>query len=58
MSGRYITAEELDITMPGFIANLEQLGVGISNNAGALMVNGYLGDIFDALYAQSAGDWE
>ena len=45
---RYLTADEVEEKMPGFLAELEKRGVVISNNAGALLVDGYLGDIFEA----------
>ena len=49
MTGRYLTAEEVERALPGFLDGLERRGVEISNNAGALLVDGFLGDIFDAI---------
>ncbi len=46
---RYLTAEEVEASMPGFLDELERRGVTISNNVGALIVDGYLGDIFEAI---------
>lgn len=37
-----LTAEEVERVMPGFLADIESRGVQISNNAGALLVDGYL----------------
>ena len=51
MTGRYLTAEEVERALPGFLASLEARGVELSNNAGALIVDGYLGDVLDALAA-------
>lgn len=53
---RYITGDEIRRTMPGFLEDLESRGVEISNNAGAIIIEGYLGDIFEALYSQGAED--
>jgi hypothetical protein len=47
--GRNVTADELNTKMPGLLDALERRGVAISNNAGAIIVDGYIGDIFSAI---------
>lgn len=45
------TAEDWESEYPGALDALEAAGVSISNNAGAIMVDGYLGDIALTLVA-------
>lgn len=52
--GKYLTEDEVERGMPGLLEDLEARGVEISNNAGALIVDGYLGDIFAAIAKSSA----
>lgn len=50
---KYLTVEDLD---PGFLARLEAKGVLLSNNAGAIIVEGYLGDLLDAVAEHVSDD--
>lgn len=55
---RYLTQREVNIKLPGLLDELEVRGVEISNNAGALIVDGYLGDIIDALAVVTGNEEE
>lgn len=47
---KYLTVTEVERMLPGLLGQLEVRDVEISNNAGALIVNGYLGDILEAIF--------
>jgi hypothetical protein len=49
MWGKHVTAREANDLLPGLLDDLERRGVELSNNIGSIMVEGYLGDIADAL---------
>jgi len=49
MWGKHVTQAEVEFVEPGLIAELEAKGVEFSNNAGSLVVEGYLGDITDTI---------
>ena len=42
------TAADWESNFPGLLDRLEARGVEISNNAGAIIVDGYLGDVLAA----------
>lgn len=46
---RHLTAEAIERLWPGLLGELDVRGVEISNNAGSIIVNGYLGDVLGAL---------
>jgi hypothetical protein len=43
---KYITGDDLPVD---FWLELEAAGIQVSNNAGAIIVEGYLGDLIDVL---------
>ena len=49
MWGKHVTEAEVEFVSPGLLAELESKGVELSNNVGTIIIEGYLGDIADAI---------
>jgi hypothetical protein len=50
---KFLNADQLEASHPGLVDALAARDVALSNNVGAIIVDGYLGDVLDAIASSS-----